>query len=190
VDGDAIAPSSQVWEHPKAPKDMNGGYHVIVGMAGYAPASMRIAPQGRVELTVPLARASGGGGVQTAERPVWPLVIMGAGLAGVVAGGVMAEIAIQSATEAREIRGRLVSVTACSGSPPQYDDCDDLKSAVDRQVVTTNGAAIASAVGGGLALLGGIVYWAKWPTPAKSAGVRVLPWASAQGGGVGVRGSF
>ena len=140
------------------------------------PAPTPVAP------SVTVVRVSDGEVTSNPMRP-WGYVVAVVGLVGGAAGAV---VAVTGVNDANDAKNRAANATAPSDSPQYLQASIDFNNAKSQVQL---GWAIAG-VGGGV-LLAGAVLVVISPDHKSSAGFeRITPWMTANGGGIGVAGTW
>lgn len=109
-----------------------------------------------------------------------PFVVMGAGVAALVAGGVLGAMHESDETAYRE---------AFPGGPTTPQEVDSVL-ALRSQAETEGYAAMGLFVGGGVLVAGGLIWLLAAGNEDGSSPVAVLPYGGVEGGGVVLTGSF
>lgn len=200
IDGEAIgeAPlAGEVFVDPgeRMIEVARPGYRSDVQVVRLAPGSAQTVSFELLPFEKPVSSAP----KKTGEDPTsstslgpLPLVIAGAGIAAIGLGvGIgLTAAANGKSTEADEKLASLSGPSPCFGREGT-PECMAIRDALESQDGYTDGAK-ASFVIGGLAALGAGAVFVLWPRPKPAAAARVgaVPWVSAEGSGLVVRGTF
>lgn len=165
-----------------------GNVTIEARLAGYQDARsvVQIDKGASRDVSLPLSA------VEEKRRSIVPAVVMG-GIGGVVAvtGAVLMGLGASKRSDARSLAVQ-TSHSCVVHDPAPQGACAQLASEATQADRLWNGGLVAFAVAGAAAV--GATAYALWPAPRRDAGsarsLRVVPLASANGGGVVFSGSF
>ncbi len=166
-----------------------GTVTIDVQADGYEPVrkTVDVAKGHAEEVTLSLARKA-----EPPERSKVPAyVIGGVGVGALVAGAVLAGVAVGNKNDAYAIRKSGGQCTTEASQPELQVRCDEMRSAAHAADALGN-TGIGLLIAGGVVVAGAAAYWF-WPsnTPAASkSGSRLVPIVGTNGGGLLWTGSF
>lgn len=161
--------------------------------AGGAPSEPGMASSKAAGPAVDGGGAPVEGGEAPAKRSLVPAIALGAGSVVGIAVGIGLTVASNGASDDADAqRATILGAGGQCVVPGSFaGQCDEMRSTRERVDTLANGAMVAFAAGGALAV-GAAVYllWPRGSAGARPAGMQVTPVVGARAAGVGVRGAW
>jgi hypothetical protein len=191
ADADVLLDGKSIGRSPlNEPLFVEPGDHKLEAKLGSEAAQGNVSAQGGEthEVTLTFDRET----KPPPPKSLVPLIALGAGAVavGAVGGGLLGAWSGKRAEVQSTSESILTAGASCIAGAANFDArCTNLEKDA-RTAETLNRAGIGMLLGASALALGAGAYWLFWPAPSTQQGARLIPVASAHGGGAVLIGSF